>query len=284
MASAGLALTTTFTATAADFPYDAQVPTYAPPAQLVTHTEPFGGWYIRGDVGYRQPQWNGANYITYGPPPGTGTFDSGSLRGAMSLGGGLGYQVTRYLRTDFTVDWWARSQFRGSTSGFCAGGVPCSSSDTASFGALVMLANAYADLGTYNRITPYVGAGIGGAHVKWGDLTNNLPDGTWIHKGASGMRFAWALMAGASYCLGSNLHADLGYRFTRISGGRMFEEFSPNGASIGAGPGFDRAFNTHEVRAGLRYQFGGANESCDEPQAAPAFHQATLPTWPTVYK
>ena len=34
-----------------------------------------------------------------------------------------------------------------------------------------------------------------------------------------------------------------------------------------AGPGFDHGINTHEVRGGLRYQFGG-NNGCAAPVVA----------------
>src|SRR5690606_27830882 len=138
--------------------------------------------------------------------------------------------------------------------------VPCQSTDHARMSALLLLANAYVDLGTWNRVTPYIGAGIGGAHVRWGDLTNAIP-GTpdQVHKGSKSWRFAYALMAGASYCLTDRVALDAGYRFSHIEGGRMFER-------NGAGPGFDKGFNTHEVRAGLRYSLGGSAGGCAEPE------------------
>ena len=86
------------------------------------------------------------------------------------------------------------------------------------------------------------------------------------HQGASGWRFAYALMAGGSYCLTDRLTLDGGYRYSHIEGGRMFEEYSSAGVSLGAGPGFDKGFNIHEVRAGLRYNFGG-NQNCARPVA-----------------
>ena len=89
--------------------------------------------------------------------------------------------------------------------------------------AWLLLANAYADLGTYYGFTPYVGAGIGGAHVKWDDLHNTIGPVTTVHEGAENWRFAWALMAGTAYCLTDNLKLDVGYRFSHINGGRMFE-------------------------------------------------------------
>lgn len=235
----------------------------APPPVVYEQPET-GNWYIRGDVDYHWSDMRGANYITYGccvPTPGNPSFTETKLKGSWSLGGGIGYQMNRYLRTDLTADYWFKSDFEGSTTGTCGGAV-CTSTDVSEFSALLLLANAYADLGTYNGVTPYVGAGIGGAHVKWGDLRNTIPGGTTVHEGASEWRFAWALMAGASYCITPNLQADVGYRFSRIEGGRMFE-YAPV-----AGPGFDEGINTHEVRAGLRWNFGGGNANCAPVEVA----------------
>lgn len=218
-----------------------EVPQYAP-----VNT---GGWYIRGDVDYHWSNMRGSDYITYGPPAGTGSFTTTDLNGAWSLGGGVGYKVNRYFRTDLTADYLFKSDFNGHTVGTCNGG-PCSSDDASAYSALLLLANAYADLGTYHGFTPYVGAGIGGARIKWDDLHNVIGGGTTIHKGDSNWRFAYALMAGVSYCLTRHIDLDVGYRFTHINGGQMFD-YAPV-----AGPGFDHGINVNEVRAGLRYNFG----------------------------
>ena len=243
----------------------------APPPVIYDEPVDFGGWYIRGDLDYHASGWIGARYITYGPPPGSNTFTRGSLDSSFSLGGGVGYQASKYLRTDLTIDWMGKSNFRGSTTGICNGNVVCVSDDRSSYSALLLLANAYAEFGTWHGITPYLGAGIGGAYVKWDRLRNTNQDGTTIHGGASSWRFAYALMAGASYCLTNNLKLDVGYRYSRIGQGRMFH-YANNG-----GPGFDRGFHIHEGRAGLRYQFGGAN-NCAEPEPY------VPPVEPPVYK
>ncbi|MCO5059341.1 MAG: porin family protein [Rhizobiaceae bacterium] len=256
-------------ATAADL---YEPPVYeTPPPVYETPAVEYGGWYIRGDIDYHWSKFGGADYITYGPPPGSNSFDFGNFRGALSLGAGVGYKVSKYFRTDLTADWMFRSKFTGQTTGTCAG-APCVSVDESSYSALLLLANAYADLGTYHGVTPYIGAGIGGAHVKWGDLRNTITTTTTVHRGASEWRFAWALMAGASYCLTKNLNLDVGYRYSRISGGRMFEY-----ANFG-GPGFDKGINVHEVRGGLRYQFGGSS-GCGEKEVV-----TYDPEPPVVYK
>jgi opacity protein-like surface antigen len=218
----------------------------------------FGGWYIRGDLDYHWADFRGSEYITYGSccvDPGSNSL-GGDLDGAFSLGGGIGYQITNYLRTDLTADYWFDSDFNGSSTG--TNGV---STDASSFSTWLLLANAYADLGTYYGFTPYVGAGIGGAHIKWDDLHNTIGPDTTVHQGDENWRFAWALMAGTSYCLTDALKLDVGYRFSHINGGRMFE-IAPGQP----GPGFDDGFNVHEARAGLRYQFGG-DTGCGVPPA-----------------
>jgi opacity protein-like surface antigen len=258
-------------ALAAD-PYEPPVyqpePIYQPEPEL-----DYGGWYIRGDLDYHATKFRGAHYITYGPPPGTGEFDFGNLESSWSVGGGVGYQANKYFRTDLTLDWMGKSGFRGQTSGTC-GGVPCVSVDTSSYSALLLLANAYAEFGTWHGITPYVGAGIGGAYVKWDDLRNTAGGITTVHDGAANWRFAWALMAGASYCLTDDLKFDLGYRYSNIQGGKMFQFAS------GVGPGYDDGFHIHEGRAGLRYQFGGSS-GCSEPEP---IAYTPEPIDPPVYK
>ncbi len=254
VASLALLASTSVAALAAD--------PYVPPPPPVVYEEPehdYGGWYLRGDVDYHWASLRSTHYITYGPPAGTASFTKAELDEGWSVGAGVGYQITNYLRTDLTLDYWAKADFNGMTTGTC--GVPpapCMSTDTSAYHALLILANAYVDLGTYHGITPYVGAGIGGAYMKWHNLNNTIGGVTTVHKGASEFRFAWALMAGASYCLTDNLEMDLGYRYTRVHGGRMFE-YAPV-----AGPGFDDGLNVHEARAGLRWNLGN-NTRCAPP-------------------
>ena len=103
---------------------------YEPPvveAPPVIQDVQYGGWYIRGDLDYHKSSFRGADYITYGaencgpcggavPVPGSKSFDFGNLKGAFSIGGGVGYKINRYFRTDLTADYWAKSKFTGQTS------------------------------------------------------------------------------------------------------------------------------------------------------------------------
>ncbi|WP_105383326.1 outer membrane protein [Neorhizobium alkalisoli] len=231
------------------------------------------GWYLRGDVGYSFNDMRGAEYFQ-GSNSTLVDFDRASLKDSFLLGGGVGYQINNYLRTDVTFDYLSSADFRGSTTGLC-GGVTCTSSDKSYMHAYSLMANVYVDLGTYGYFTPYVGGGIGGTYVKWGKLRNTICDDpaapgcyTTDHEGKKSWRFSYALMAGASIDITCNLKADVGYRYRHIVGGDMF------GYNLGGGPGQDKGFDMHEARVGARYVFSG----CDTPVAYEP------PPEPIVYK
>ncbi len=282
-ALAGVAAALVFPAAAADIMEPPPVIEAPEPAPVYVAPAEASGWYIRGDLGYGFSDDVDAEYINYGNP---GVFGglSGELDDAFSAGVGVGVQVNKHFRVDLTADRWFKKDFKGSTSGvWNNAGTPTAytTSDTASVSTWLLLANAYVDLGTWHGITPYVGAGIGGAHVKWDDLTNannpgGPPGGPFVHEGKAGWRFAAAVMAGASYCLNRNLKLDAGYRFSHIKGGKMFG-YEAGGNN---GPGWDKGLNTHEVRAGLRYQFGGGSSDCGEQVA----YEPPPPVIEPVYK
>lgn len=233
------------------------------------------GWYLRGDIGYAWNEFRGADYYTFGPPVGSNHL-SGDLKGSLTYGGGVGYKVNHYMRTDVTLDW-MDTDFEGSTVGSCGVALNCVSTDIATVSALALMVNAYVDLGTYGRFTPYVGVGIGGAHLDWGNLSNTSCeagnpancDPTVTHWGHADWRFTYAAMAGVSVDVTCNLAADLGYRWRRIESGSMFSY------AAATGPGFDKGINTHEVRAGVRYHLGG----CAEKPVEVVYQPEPLPVY-----
>ncbi len=263
---------------AADLP-EPQVEEAPPP--VVEQPVDVGGWYIRGDLDYHKSTISGIDYMTYAVDPcncsvtpGGKSFDFGKLKGGFSLGGGVGYKINNYLRTDVTADYWFKSNFSGGTSDLTSTSVEASK-----MSALLLLANAYVDIGTYGSVTPYVGAGIGGTYVKWSNLNNtscadgdptNCDDSV-SHDGKGGWRFTYALMAGASIDVTCNLKADVGYRYRHINGGNMF------GYAESGGPGYDKSISSHEGRVGMRYIFNG----CDQQAYVPP---AEIPMQPPVYK
>ena len=249
------------------------------PEVRTVHT---GGWYLRGDLGYSHAKIEDVTFGQFDPITPSYTvskFSKANLDETWSLQGGIGYQVTDYFRVDATLARYNNLSFdgRSSSSGSFACGLlsaddatvdTCSVSDDTSVSATTLMANAYVDLGNYSGITPYVGAGIGGAHIKWKDVDNDVScdaAGNCLngagedyntfhdtkHSGQDGWRFAWVLHAGASYDLTRNMKLDAGYSYTRIEGGDMFNFESGNTLSGTQGEHGD--IEIHTVRAGVRW-------------------------------
>ncbi|WP_083223386.1 MULTISPECIES: outer membrane protein [unclassified Ensifer] len=254
-----------------------QPPVEAPIVEQPAEVIQTSGWYLRGDVGYAWNKLRGAHFYQGGPSGSITDFESADIDDSWVIGGGVGYQFNNYLRTDVTLDYWGDGDFTGSTLGECGSfpGEPCRSRDVSSVSAWSLMANAYVDIGTYGAFTPYVGAGIGATHVKWGKLRNtscvigdpSRCDPTTEHDGESKWRFTYALMAGTAIDLTCNLKADVGYRFRQVDDGDMF------GYANGGGPGSDEGFYIHEARAGLRYSFGNVCEVPYEPPPEPIVYK-----------
>ncbi|PWL16891.1 porin family protein [Falsochrobactrum shanghaiense] len=212
--------------------------------EIVIASPSVGGWYLRGDLGYSWSKFKKADYSTDNSGAGASGFNDrfyGDLKGSFLIGGGAGYQVADYFRTDFTLDYMTRARFEAS----CGGDTGCGMEGSGHLSALSVLANAYVDLGNFAGFTPYIGAGLGGTHIKWADLHHNA--GTL--EGAANWRFTYALMAGASVDLTHNLKLDAGYRYRHVNGGKMFE------GNSALGDGHDKGMGIHDIRIGLRYMF-----------------------------
>ena len=244
------------------------------------------GWYIRGDIGYSSLDYDADTRFFQGTDFG-GVIANGEIDSTFTLQGGIGYQVTDYFRVDATVTHHGSTDTVGFSRNIasvpapglvtCNGGaVPaeCLFTDTQEVDATVFMANAYVDLGTVNGLTPYLGAGIGGAKVSYGNLSNAQTcevagsadpacvDLTDTHAGEDQFRFAWAVHAGASYDVNCRLKADAGYTFTRIEGGKAFG--FPSGSGQVGTQGFDQGIDIHTGRVGLRYALSDAG--CHQPE------------------
>jgi opacity protein-like surface antigen len=256
------------------------------------------GWYLRGDIGYGmgdialegdigvpyvvEGQDSDGNTITWTERSKTRLTDAD--RGNFFMGGlGFGYDFG-WIRTDLTVDMSSKSKVEASRRGTdslrvsgdyrCETDAACIAEEQAKLSTLTTFLNVYADLGNWNGISPYVGAGVGAAYVDWSEhktsetcrsLTGGCVPGypdeatsidplsrTWRQDDSSNWRLAWALMAGVSYNLDENLALDLGYRYTRITDGNVVSNVRGT-AGLGIGSIDYEDLENHEIRAGLRY-------------------------------
>lgn len=225
-----------------------------------------GGFYLRGDIGYK----------VYSDPAGSFNnsaigdlrFERESMDGAWMIGAGVGYKFSKYLRTDLTVDYETPAQVKGyAVCGACTGGF---SEESTEIDVWTVMLNGYIDLTTWNRITPYVGAGIGASYVRT-DNTYSINPGSTGQTNYDGenseWNFAWALMAGASYAATDNWAIDAGYRYKDLGDGKTVILHD-----VGTGTSSTewKDLTAHEFRLGARYTFNSGG-------AAPVYYQPQEP-------
>jgi opacity protein-like surface antigen len=248
-------------AAAADLP---PVPVYKAPMMV---EQPYGGWYLRGDIGMTNQQVKSLdNVVSPGSTVTTQflTFDSAPLFGL-----GVGYQVNNWLRFDATGEYRAKAHFHGSQ---VVNFGPILPDDyNASKSEWLALANVYLDLGTWWGITPFIGAGVGGAYNKISSFTDigatqagatilsttyGADAGTW--------NFAWAAHAGLAYQVTRNLAIELAYRYVDLGSAKTGPTNSFDGVTLVNGTPFQfKDITSHDLKLGVRWMFDA------EPMYAP---------------
>ena len=189
------------------------------------------GWYLRGDVGARWGRLTGAMAAPGFVDPTDSTLDKSAVFGV-----GAGFR-RNWIRGDLTVDSAAAQNYQGTVA--TAGDV------TAKIQTTTALLNIYADLGTWYRLTPYIGAGIGAARVTVSDFNNASTPPFSGAPELSRWNLAWAAMAGTAFAISRNLQIDLGYRYLNFGNVQTSD-----------GPGGHMTFKNvaaQEVRIGLRW-------------------------------
>ena len=185
-------------------------PTYQP---VVGEPCCAGAWYLRGDVGVGI--MNRAKLIYEPAPANVGNgfqFQHFSIDDTTIFGIGAGYEFNNWFRADVTAEYRSKAEVRA--YGIFPGGV---SGDiyTGSIRSVVVLANGYIDLGTWNCLTPFIGAGVGAAFNQLDDFTDTGLGTTGSGSGTNPTEthFAWALHAGVSYAVTQNFTVELAYRY-----------------------------------------------------------------------
>jgi opacity protein-like surface antigen len=267
LALAGATALASTAALAADFP--APPPVYTPPPPDT------GGWYLRGDVGvgaqtFRSFDFTQTNVLTGGPWPATWRINQKDIKDTFLISGGVGYAWNNWLRFDVTGEYRADVKFKavGSYINFPNPGSPTPTAFDIYDGdhrAIVALVNAYVDLGTWWCITPFIGAGVGGAYHTISALSDtgintdgagasafgfaNTDRNTWT--------FAWAAHAGLAYNVTNNFKVEFSYRYLNMGSPHTAEVLcGATGCGNGAGP---RAFYTltnmssSDFRIGMRW-------------------------------
>jgi opacity protein-like surface antigen len=221
------------TARAADLPRPPSMPLPPPLVRAPSVIdEVSSNWYLRGDVGYRMNHLGSVANLAPVPT----TADKIDKSGVVGLG--VGYKM-QWFRADVTLDYGTKTKYWGNTTAL----VP---DFTARIDSITTLANIYGDLGTWYGVTPYIGAGVGGAYLRTGDFSRaSLPLITPV-PATSNWNLAWAWMAGISYKISQNYAVDLGYRHISFGEATTGVDFFGNQLTF-------KKLSADEIRLGLRW-------------------------------
>jgi opacity protein-like surface antigen len=253
LVAAGAASLLSSAAFAADMPSIMPPPQYyAPPAQ------DFGGWYLRGDIGFSNQKVDRLNNALDATT--TTSVQDLSFNTAGIFGAGVGYQFNHWFRADITGEYRGNSDFSGTDQITYPGGV---GTDVyhATKSEWVALANAYVDLGTWWCITPFVGAGVGAARVSIANFTdqgiaNNgggaLP-GLALADNVAKWNLAWALHAGVAYKVNPNFTVELAYRYLNMGDGMTGDLRTFDGTNNVVNPMTFKNITSQDLMLGVRW-------------------------------
>jgi len=240
-ASAGMA-------EAADILRGPAPPPLAPPPVL----DAGGGFYLRGDVGIGIHDHKTID--TLPPLAGLRTIDS-NVNTTGFVGIGAGYAFNSWLRTDVTGEYRFSARHRHVDTYTGGGNLIKGRLD-----GFVGLVNAYVDLGTWHRVTPFIGAGIGAASLTMSSTRDiKVANGT-VAAGTNKTEthFAWALHAGLGFDITSNWKAELAYRYLHIGDVKSGTVQCPGAPCSGPYHVRIKSLDSHDVKLGLRYMFADA--------------------------
>jgi opacity protein-like surface antigen len=256
---AGIATLGGTAAKAADMPS-------VPPPQYIQQYVPqefASEWYLRGDIGMSNQQVKSLFNVLYAgtsvTPVGMG-FDSAPLFGL-----GVGYQYNNWLRFDLTGQYRGKANFHGldivgpcpTPSGLCTDEYRASKSEW------LFLGNAYADLGTWWCVTPFLGAGLGFSRNTISSFLDvNTPTQGVAH-GAdqSKWNFAWALHAGLGFKVTPTVTVELAYSYLNLGDAESGDLITYTGVNTVNNPMQFKSITSHDLKLGLRWT------CCDVPQA-----------------
>jgi opacity protein-like surface antigen len=228
---------------------------YAPPP-----VEEFSGWYLRGDIGMTNQSVKKLDSNTSVAFPantdvGLG-FDSSPL---FDLG--VGYRFNNWFRGDLTAQYRGRANFHGNDRLIFNPTTFQSDNFSGSKSEAVFMVNAYADLGTWWCITPFVGFGVGTSYnmissfrddnvqiasgVTNGSVANFADNGKW--------NFAWAAHAGLAYKVTPSVTLELGYSYLDLGSARP-GAFTLVDGTTGASSIVMKNITSHDLTLGMRWE------------------------------
>lgn len=217
-------------------------------------------WYLRGDIGFSNQEVDKLDNELYDTADSVDNLHK-DFTGAPFVAGGVGYRFNKWFRVDATGEYRSKSEFNGADLYTIRGTGTFPDVYTAKKSEYVGLVNAYVDLGSWHGISPFVGAGVGGANVEIsaftdaGVGTDGFSDAFAFGKDHDEWNFAWAAYAGVGVDVTENFTVELAYRYLDLGDAESGDLIAYDGTNNVNNPMQFEDLSSHDVKLGFRYQF-----------------------------
>lgn len=221
----------------------------------------YGGWYLRGDIGFSNQSVGSLYNVLYDTTDVTHVF--ANFDAAPFGGVGVGYMFNNYFRVDFTGEYRGAAAFHGlDTYPFDDGGTQVTRIDEyeGSKSEWTFLGNVYVDFAHFHGIVPFIGAGIGASRNTISNFTDTDPTsgdtfGPSFATGAtaSTWNFAWAVYAGLGYQVNEKLTLEAAYRYINLGNAVTGDLIAYDGTNTIVNPMHFNNLTSNDFKLGFRY-------------------------------
>jgi opacity protein-like surface antigen len=229
-------------------------PAYYPPPP----PQEFGGWYLRGDIGMTNQQLKSLRNVD--SIAAGSTFEGLGFDSSTLFGLGVGYQFNNWFRADVTGQYRGRANFHGAEH-FNIGTAYFVNNYTGSKSETLILANVYADLGTWWCVTPFIGAGVGTSYNRISGFKDTgfrnqfgVTTGSEAFASDNGKwNLAWALHAGLAYKVSPNMTVELGYSYVNLGDAVTGVNTMFDGSPASQNTWTMKDITSHDLKLGVRW-------------------------------
>lgn len=223
----------------------------------------FGGnLYLRGYIGFTNQEVDDLDNALFATS--NVEFLNSEFEASGLIGGAVGYQFNQWFRTDVSAEYRMRAGYDGldrydeNLDGDFVDANDGTNKYDADKSEFLVMANAFVDLGTYSRLTPYVGVGAGASYTMIDNFTDtNTPQSSVAYADDNGeWAFAWAVYAGLGFEVNERFTLDMGYRYLHLGDAASGDIDSTAIAGTVENPMEFNGISSHDFTLGFRYALG----------------------------
>jgi opacity protein-like surface antigen len=115
--------------------------------------------------------------------------------------------------------------------------------------------NLFYDVVTYQKLTPYLGVGVGYAQINPKDGTISNKNGKFVYQSNKSENLTYALMGGVSIAITDRINFDIGYKFQDFGKVKGFDKYIRTSGQVNPTEPQKYSIRAHIATIGVRYNF-----------------------------